>query len=285
MQEKEAAKRFILERLKYKLKIVSYDELMNDPNLFSLKVNCRGGFSYVYGPKRTRAPRRVYKCGNADWFDDGDVYGFFMIEVSSMLKELGYENSNIKILYKKPTSDLDKGLEPLSKDIDVLEFLSYVHKFMLIELFIEHLVDTCVLDKYVKDLDQEDNSVIGGLESSNAGIGTHESGALDNDNDGLGTNKGEGIENENVGLGTNVSEGIENENAGLGTQESDGIDNDNIEELDPLISYQNTNHQKGQLSEHISSPHRNVKGSNDNEESDDTEESEESKDNDFECDI
>ncbi|GJX12766.1 mutator type transposase, partial [Tanacetum coccineum] len=195
----------------------------NDPNLFSLKVNHGGGFSYVYGPKRTRAPRRVYKGGNADWFDDVDADGFSVIEVSGMLKELGYENPNIKILYKNPTSDLDKGLEPLSKDIDVLELLSYVHKFKLIELFIEHPVDKCVLDKSVIDLDQEDNS--------------------------------------------------------------EGIENENVEELDPLFSYPNTNHQKGQSSDHISSPHRNVKGSDDNEESDDTKESEDSEDSDFECDI
>ncbi|GJW06440.1 hypothetical protein Tco_1568863 [Tanacetum coccineum] len=181
----------------------------NDPNLFSLKVNHRGGFSYVYGPKRTRAPWRVYKGGNADRFDDVDAYGFSVIEVS------------------------DKGIEPLSKDIDVLDLLSYVHKFKLIELFIEHHVDTCVLDTFVI-----------GFRGGNAGFGTHE------------------------------SEGIENDNAGLGIQESEGIENDNVKELDPLFSYPNTNHQIGQSSERITSPHRNVQGNDDNEESDDTKESE-----------
>ncbi|GKG12407.1 hypothetical protein Tco_0346644, partial [Tanacetum coccineum] len=76
--------------------------------------------------------------------------------------------------------------------------------------------------------------------------------------------------------------GIENDNAGLGIQESKGIENDNVEELDPLFSYPNTNHQIGQSIERITSPHRNVQGNDDNEESDDTEESE---DSDFECDI
>ncbi|GJU65959.1 transposase, MuDR [Tanacetum coccineum] len=215
-----------------------------------------------------------------NWFDDVDVDGFSVIEVSCMLKELGYENPNIKILYKKPTSDLDKGLEPLSKDIDVLELLSYVNKFKLIELFIEHPVDKCVRDKSVIDLDQEDNSVIDGLESSNVCLETNECEALENEYAGLETHEGEALENDNTGLGTNEGEGIENDNAGLGTQESKGIDNDNVEELDPLFSYPDTNHQKGQSNKHISSPHRNAKGSDDNEESDDTEESE---DNDFEC--
>nr|GEZ20850.1 hypothetical protein [Tanacetum cinerariifolium] len=168
----------------------------NDPNLFSLKVNHGGRFSYVYGPKRTRAPRHVYKGGNADWFNDIDVDGFFVIEV------------------------LDKGHEPLSKDIDVLDLLSYVRKFKLIELFIKHMVDSCVLDTSVIDLDHEDNRVSDGLESGNV-----------------------------------------------------GIENDNVEELDPLFSYLNTNHHIRQSS------------SDDNDKIDDTEESDESKDSDFECDI
>ncbi|GJY19098.1 mutator type transposase [Tanacetum coccineum] len=96
--------------------------------------------------------------GNADWFDDVDADGFSVMEVSSMLKELGYENPNIKILYKKPTSDLDKGLEPLNKS--------------------------------VIDLDQEDNSVVDGSEGSNACLETNECEALENDNAGLGTNEG-----------------------------------------------------------------------------------------------
>ncbi|GJS95919.1 hypothetical protein Tco_0802887 [Tanacetum coccineum] len=184
----------------------------NDPNLFSIKVNHGGGFSYVYCPKRTRAPRRVYKGGNADWFDNVDADGFSMIEVS------------------------DKGLEPLLKDIDVLDFLTYVKKFKLLELFIEHR-----------------------LESSNVGLGTHENEALDNDNVDL---------------------------------ETDGIDNIE-EELDPLFSYPNINHEKRQSSEHISSPLRDVEGSDDNEDgyenedsdenenSNENEDSEESDDNDF----
>nr|GEX75511.1 hypothetical protein [Tanacetum cinerariifolium]GEY14610.1 hypothetical protein [Tanacetum cinerariifolium] len=164
-------------------KLNPYVRYKNDPNLFSLKVNHGGRFTYVYGPKRTRAPRRIYKGGNADSFDDVDADGISVIEVSCTLKELGYDNPNIKILYKKPTSDLDKGLEPLNES--------------------------------VIDLDQEDNSVIDGLESSNAGLGTHE------------------------------SEALENDNAGLGTQESKGIDNNNVQELDPLFSYPKHQPSKG----------------------------------------
>nr|GEV15099.1 transposase, MuDR [Tanacetum cinerariifolium] len=203
-------------------KLNPYVKYKNDPNLFSLKVNHGGGFSYVYGPKRTRAPRRVYKGGNADWFDDVDADGFSIIKVSCMLKELGYENPNIKILYKKLTSDLDKGLEPLSKDIDVLELLSYVNKFKLIELFIKHPVDKCVID-----LDQEDNSVIDGLESSNACLETNECEALENDNAGLGTNEDEGIKNDNAGLETQESKGSdEHEESDDNKESKDSEDSD-----------------------------------------------------------
>ncbi|GKB83923.1 cysteine-rich receptor-like protein kinase 2 [Tanacetum coccineum] len=200
----------------------------NDPNLFSLKINHGGGFSCVYGPKRTRAPRRVYKGGNADWFDDVDADGFSVIEVSG------------------------KGLEPLSKDIDVLDLLSYVHKFKLMELFIEHHVDTSVLDTSDIDLYHKDD-FDEGLESGNDGLGTHES-------EGLGTHESDGLERGNDGLGTY-------ESVGLGTHDTKGLENDNSS--DPRTS------------PHIKTGDVGVdiQGSDNNEESNDSEDSE------FECDI
>ncbi|GKA72747.1 transposase, MuDR, partial [Tanacetum coccineum] len=149
--------------------------------------------NYVYGPKRTKAPRRVYKGGNADWFDDVDADGFSVIEVSGMLKELGYDNPKMKTRYKKPTSNLDKGLEPLSKDIDILDLLSYVCK------------------------------------SGNAGLGTHESDGLESGNAGLGTHKSDGLESGNAGLGTHkrqssepiTSPHIETDDVGVDIQGSD----------------------------------------------------------------
>ncbi|PWA36868.1 transposase, MuDR [Artemisia annua] len=110
-----------------------YVKYKNEPNLFTLKVNHGGHFTYFPGPKRTRAPRRVYKGGDADWFDDVDADGFSVIEVTGMLKELGYVNPKMKVYFKRPTHDLDKGLEPLFKDVDVLDMISYVNKFKLME--------------------------------------------------------------------------------------------------------------------------------------------------------
>ncbi|GJT98702.1 hypothetical protein Tco_1094220 [Tanacetum coccineum] len=213
----------------------------NDPNLFSLKVHHGGAFTYVLGPKRTRAPRRAYKCGNADWFDDVDADGFSMIEVS------------------------DKGLESLRADIDVLDMLSYVHKFKLIEVFIEHHVDTSVID-----IDDEEYSTqeSDGLGSGNAGLGRHESEGIGNDN----------VDDVNVGLG------------------NDNVDeNDNVYEFDPVFSYQDTNHDNvddvniGSRNDNVDDV--NVGSGNDNvdkegsDNSEDHDDSKDSKDSDFECDL
>ena len=94
-------------------------ETGNDPSMFSLKINHGGFFTYYPGPKRTRAPRRVYKGGNADWFDEVDGDLFSIIDVTDMVKELGYFSEGMKFHYKIPTSDLDKGLSPLKEDCDV----------------------------------------------------------------------------------------------------------------------------------------------------------------------
>nr|GEX70558.1 hypothetical protein [Tanacetum cinerariifolium] len=93
-----------------------------------------------------------------------------VVTVFRMVKELGYENPQMKFYYKKPTADLDKGLEPLSKDIDVLDMLSYVNKYKLMEVFIEHHVDNFVMDTI--DLKQEDAS---------AGLGDENVGNVSND--------------------------------------------------------------------------------------------------------
>ena len=137
----------------------------NEPNLFSLKVNHGGHFTYFPGPKRTRAPRRVYKDGEADWFDDVDADGFSVIEVTGMLKELGYVNPKMKVYFKRPTQDLDNGLEPLFKDVDVLDMISYVNKFKLMEVFVEHHVDTTVIENV--DLDPAND----GLGNENVDLG------------------------------------------------------------------------------------------------------------------
>ena len=137
----------------------------NEPNLFSLKVNHGGHFTYFPGPKRTRAPRRVYKDGEADWFDDVDADGFSVIEVTGMLKELGYVNPKMKVYFKRPTQDLDNGLEPLFKDVDVLDMISYVSKFKLMEVFVDHPVDTTVIENV--DLDPAND----GLGNENVDLG------------------------------------------------------------------------------------------------------------------
>ncbi|GKA54474.1 DNA mismatch repair protein MSH2 [Tanacetum coccineum] len=105
-----------LDKMDLKQALQEVKRLKNELQSDSSNFNHGGAFTYAYGPKRTRALRRVYKGRNADWFDgdDVDADGFFVLEVSGMVKELGYENPQMKFHYKKPTIDLDKGLEPLN---------------------------------------------------------------------------------------------------------------------------------------------------------------------------
>ncbi|GKA39374.1 hypothetical protein Tco_0731925 [Tanacetum coccineum] len=64
-----------------------------------------------------------YKGGKVDWVDDIDSYIFSIVEVTSMMKELGYENPCMAYYYKKPNKDLDNGLTELAVDKDVCEML------------------------------------------------------------------------------------------------------------------------------------------------------------------
>nr|GFB35059.1 hypothetical protein [Tanacetum cinerariifolium] len=200
----------------------------NDLNLFTLKVNHGGVFTYVYGPKRTGAPKCVYKGENADWFDDVD--GFSVLEVSGMVKELGYENPQTKFYYKKPTADLDKGLEPLSKDIDILDMLSYVNKYKLMEVFTEHPLDNSVIDTI--DLEQEDASA--GLGDENVAkfdpLFSYPHMQTDNNE---GSDHNEGSDN-NKGSGHN--EGSDNNKGSGHNEESDNnevsADNDESDDSD-----------------------------------------------------
>nr|GEV77324.1 transposase, MuDR [Tanacetum cinerariifolium] len=179
-----------------------------------------------------------------------------------MLKELGYENPQMKFHYKKPTSNLDKGLESLRANIDVSDMLNFVHKFKLIKVFVEYPVDTSVID--IDDQEDSDNirnaNESDGLGSGNAGLGRHESEDIRNDN----------VDDVNVGLG-----------------------NDNEDEFDPLFSYQDTNHDNiddvnigndnvDDVNVGSGNDNVDIKGSDNSEDHDDSEDSEE---NNFECDL
>nr|GEX39902.1 transposase, MuDR [Tanacetum cinerariifolium] len=206
------------------------------PTYFPIKVNHGGAFTYVSGSKRTRAPRRVYKGGNVNWFDEVNADGFFVIELS------------------------DKGLEPLRADINVLDMLSYVYKFKLIKVFIEHPIDTSVIDIY----DDEDSDDIWNV---NVGLGTQESDDIRNVNVGLGTKESDDLGNANVG-----TDNVDDVNVGLR--------NDNVVDFDPLFSFQDT------IRDNVDDV--NVGSGNDNvdiEGSDNSEDHDDSEDNDFKCDI
>ncbi|GJU78672.1 hypothetical protein Tco_1275742, partial [Tanacetum coccineum] len=106
-----------------------------------------GRFNYVYGPKRTRTPRHVYKGGNADWFDDVDAYGFSVIEVSN--------TSVIDLDHEDNSDDFGSGNADLGT----------------------HEIDGLTSGNTGLGTHESD-----GLESGNAGLGTHESKGIENDN-------------------------------------------------------------------------------------------------------
>nr|GEU96558.1 hypothetical protein [Tanacetum cinerariifolium] len=185
------------------------------------------------GLKRTRAHRRVYKGGNVDWFDDVNANGFFVIEVSIMRKEL--------------------------------DMFSYVHKFKLMEVFIEHPVDT-----YVIDTDHEEDS-------DDLRNGTHE-------NEDIWSVNANVDEFDHVFSYLDINhDNVDDVNVGLG--------NDIVDEFDLLFSYPDTNHDNvddvNSSEPRTSPPNKTIdvrvkiEGIN----SEDSDGSEDSKDNDFECDI
>nr|GEZ88988.1 transposase, MuDR [Tanacetum cinerariifolium] len=102
-------------------------------SVFCLKINHGGTF--------TTLPKIRYKGSKVNWVDDIDSDIFSIVEVTSMMKELGYENPCMAYYYKKPNTDLDNGLTELAVDKDVCEMLMYVDKFKVIELYIDHYVN------------------------------------------------------------------------------------------------------------------------------------------------
>nr|GEU79745.1 transposase, mutator type [Tanacetum cinerariifolium] len=98
-----------------------YEDYRDFPSVFCLKINHGGTF--------TTPPKSRYKGGKINWVDDIDSDIFSIVEVTSMMEELGYENPCLAYYYKKPNIDLDNGLTELAVDKDVCEMLMYVDKF------------------------------------------------------------------------------------------------------------------------------------------------------------
>lgn len=106
--------------------------------MFCLKINHGGAF--------TSPPKVRYKGGKVNWIDTIDSERFSVVEVATMMQELGYENgsSGMDFFYKLPNSDLDNGLRKLETDKDALELMSHVSKYKVIDLYVDH----CSSKKY-----------------------------------------------------------------------------------------------------------------------------------------
>nr|GEU99329.1 hypothetical protein [Tanacetum cinerariifolium] len=92
--------------------------------VFCLKINYGGAF--------TPPPKIRYKGGKVNWVDAIDSDVFFVVEVNTMMKEIGYEKPSFDYYYKEPKNDLDNGLKKLSSDQDVLRESLNVDESLLV---------------------------------------------------------------------------------------------------------------------------------------------------------
>ncbi|GKC87320.1 hypothetical protein Tco_1147969 [Tanacetum coccineum] len=119
--------------------------------VFCLKIN--------HGGKFTTPPKIQYKGRKVNWVDTIDSDVFSVVEVNTMMKELGYEKPSFDYYYKEPKTDLDHRLKKLSSDQDVLQILKYVEKYKVIDLYVDHSVtkETLNVDEslLVNELDND----------------------------------------------------------------------------------------------------------------------------------
>ncbi|GJV10614.1 hypothetical protein Tco_1352155 [Tanacetum coccineum] len=102
-------------------------ELITLQDLFCSSSPLKINF-YGLGPKRTKAPKRVYRGGNADWFDDVDSDGYFVIEVKdsdvlNMTKTDNVRDDNVREdnegSFNNEYNDFEYGIEDRIDDVEV----------------------------------------------------------------------------------------------------------------------------------------------------------------------
>ncbi|KAJ9552457.1 hypothetical protein OSB04_016502 [Centaurea solstitialis] len=103
----------------------------NLPDFITLVIN-HGGFF-------TKCPGRKYVKGKTTFVDLVDCDQFSVLEINDMIQELGYTSKHpMWYHFKIPNSDLDRGLQDLGTDQDIINLLKYTSKYKVIEVFIEH---------------------------------------------------------------------------------------------------------------------------------------------------
>lgn len=100
-------------------------------SLFSLEINHGGVF--------VQSSVLRYEKGNVTFVDNVDIDEFSLIELSEMLKEIGYRSPEpVYFHFRLPLIDLNKGLVPLSCDADVMVLGRYVKLTDVIGVYVEH---------------------------------------------------------------------------------------------------------------------------------------------------
>ncbi|GJV88076.1 mutator type transposase [Tanacetum coccineum] len=207
------------------------------PTVFCLKINHGGAF--------TPPPKIRYKGGKVNWVDAIDSDVFSVVEVNTMMKEIGYEKPSFDYYYKEPKNDLDNGLKKLSSDQDVLQMLKYVEKYKVIDLYVDHSVTKESLNVYesllVNELDNdlfienqelrnndedvfEDVSEDEWLQNCLRNVGIKKKHAVENDND-----RGQSSRNEGMNVESNRDDGSHMDHASDrddGSNREDGSNRD-----------------------------------------------------------
>ena len=86
--------------------------------------------------------------GKTSFVDLVDCDQLSVLEINDMIQEIGYTNKHpMWYHFKIPDSDLDKGLQDLGTDQDIINLLKYTSKYKVIGVFIEHWM-TNVMPSY-----------------------------------------------------------------------------------------------------------------------------------------
>lgn len=103
----------------------------SNQSLFSLEINHGGVF--------VQSSVLRYENGKVIFVDNVDIDEFSLIELSEILKEIGYQSPEpVYFHFCLPLMDLNKGLVPLSCDADVMVLGRYVKLTDVIAVYVEH---------------------------------------------------------------------------------------------------------------------------------------------------
>ncbi|KAJ9568363.1 hypothetical protein OSB04_004329 [Centaurea solstitialis] len=118
----------------------SYDDRMEFRDVYDLYPPLVS-FKIHHGGRFTNTPGRQYLGGKTHYVELVDTDTFSVHELQDMMHEIGYTTPRPTYYhFLVPGKDLDNGLHALGSDMDILEFLKFVPKYKVFEIYTEHWV-------------------------------------------------------------------------------------------------------------------------------------------------